>query len=199
MSSQDTASPTASTRSALDRDAWIRFATGVLAEEGLEGLRVEVLARRLKVTKGSFYWHFRDRQALLNAIATQWRDERIGELSSQVAVAPEQAMPQLHRIIDTYANQPNFSRMKLELAIRDWARRDPLVASVVEAVDQARLLNATRLFELAGFPPAHAHTRALLLFTHVFGLSMMMFERSIASEIAASHSAIAALITRPAD
>lgn len=200
MSSQTPAStPATPTRNALDRDAWIRFATDVLADEGLEGLRIEVLARRLNVTKGSFYWHFRDRQALLNAVATQWRDERISELASQAAVPPMMAMPLIHQIIDTYATQPNFCRMKLELAFRDWARRDPLVASAVEAVDEARLLNATRLFELAGFPAEQARTRALLLFTHVFGLSMMMFEASISSEIAASHTAIAALITRPAD
>lgn len=184
-------------RCALDRDAWINFATDVLAEEGLTGLRIEVLARRLKVTKGSFYWHFKDRQALLNAVATRWRDARIEELTTQANVPADNAMPLIHQLIDTYATRPNFSRMKLELAMRDWARRDPLVTSVVEAVDQARLENATRLFTLAGFAPAEAHTRALLLFTHVFGLSMLMFDEKISSNIAASHTSIAALITCP--
>lgn len=187
----------ATPRSSLDREAWIEFAMGVLAEEGLEGLRVEVLARRLNVTKGSFYWHFRDRQALLNAVATRWRDDRIGEVDEQTAIPPDQAMPLILRLIDNYATRPNFMRMKLELAIRDWARREPLVATAVESVDQARLRNATRLFELTGFSRQEAHTRALLLFTHLFGLSMMMFEESISAEIAARNSAIAALITRP--
>ena len=85
--------------------------------------------------------------------------------------------------------------MQTELALRDWARRDPFVATAVEAVDQARLKNARSLFQLAGFDEAAAHHRALLLFTHVFGLSMMMFEASISTEIARSHSAIAELIT----
>lgn len=185
------------TRSALDRDAWIDFAMGVLAEEGLEGLRVEVLARRLNVTKGSFYWHFRDRQALLNAVATRWRDDRIREVDERASIPAAQAMAQILHLIDTYATQPNFTRMKLELAIRDWARRDSLVSAAVESVDHARLHNATRLFELAGFPPDDAHTRALLLFTHVFGLSMMMFEESISANIAERNASIAALITRP--
>ncbi|MDQ7990218.1 MAG: TetR/AcrR family transcriptional regulator [Candidatus Dactylopiibacterium sp.] len=194
-------SPTAHSRStstgriALDRDAWVRFATSVLAEEGLEGLRVETLARKLKVTKGSFYWHFRDRQALLNAVATQWRDERIGEVKAQAAVPQEKALEQIRQVIEVYSTQPNVTRMKLELAVRDWARRDPLVASAVEAVDEARLANASRLFELAGFAPEAAHARALLLFTHVFGLSMMMFEGPIAADIAANQARLAHLIT----
>lgn len=193
------ASTLAPARSALDREAWTSFALSVLAEEGLEGLRVEVLARRLNVTKGSFYWHFKDRQALLNAVATHWRDLRIKEVEAQAAIPAEQARKHIHAIIDHYATQPNRTRMQLELAIRDWARRDPLVAAAVEAVDQARLRNATQLFELAGFPAEEAHTRALLLFTHVFGLSMMMFEDSISADIAARHSSIAALITRNMD
>lgn len=190
------ASPQISARTSLDREAWIKFALSVLAEDGLEGLRVEVLARRLNVTKGSFYWHFKDRQALLNAVATYWRDLRIAEVEAQATIPASQAREQIHTIIDHYATQPNHSRMQLELAIRDWARRDPLVAAAVEAVDQARLRNATRLFELAGFAGDEAHTRALLMFTHVFGLSMMMFEDSISADIAARHSAIATLITR---
>ncbi len=183
-------------RQPLDREAWISFALSVLAEEGLEGLRVEVLARRLNVTKGSFYWHFKDRQALLNAVATHWRDQRIAEVEAQANIAPEQAREQIHAVINHYATQPNHTRMRMELALRDWARRDALVAAAVEAVDQARLRSTARLFELAGFSAEDAHTRALLTFTHVFGLSMMMFEESISTEIATRHAAIAALITR---
>jgi len=193
------AAPVSSGRPALDRTAWIDFATQVLAEDGVEGLRVEVLARKLNVTKGSFYWHFKDRQALLNAVVTAWRDARVEEVEQHVAIPAEEARSRIHRILDLYSTHPNQIRMRTELALRDWARRDPFVATAVETVDQARLKNAIRLFKLAGYSEAEAHTRALLLFTHVFGLSMMMFEDSIAHDIAHSHSAIAELITRQPD
>lgn len=185
-------------RASLDRAAWIDFATNVLAEDGVDGLRVEVLARKLSVTKGSFYWHFKDRQALLNAVVTTWRDTRVQEVEQQVAIPATQAEAQIRRILDQYATQPNQQRMKTELALRDWARRDAFVANAVEAVDQARLKNALQLFRLAGFSTEDARTRALLMFTHIFGLSMMMFEESISTDIAQSHSAIADLIARPA-
>jgi AcrR family transcriptional regulator len=186
----------ASAKQNLDRNAWVSFAIQVLAEEGLEGLRIEVLARKLKVTKGSFYWHFKDRQALLNAVVTSWRDARIGEVEAQTNIPSRDAAKQIRAVLDQYVTQPNRSRMQTELAIRDWARRDEFVANAVESVDHARLRSATHLLILAGYPEAEAHTRALLLFTHIFGLSMMMFEESIAATIAQRSSAIADLITR---
>jgi AcrR family transcriptional regulator len=186
----------AATKQNLDRNAWIDFAIQVLANEGVEGLRIEVLARRLKVTKGSFYWHFKDRQALLNAVVTTWRDARILEVEAQANIPATDAARQIRAVLDQYATQPNRVRMQTELAIRDWARRDAFVANAVETVDQARLRSATNLLILAGYPEEEAHTRALLLFTHIFGLSMMMFEDSIAVTIVQRCSAIADLITR---
>lgn len=184
-------------RPQLDREHWIRFATEVLAHEGLAGIRVESLARALNVTKGSFYWHFKDRQALLNAIIAEWKTERIHETQQDVIASSAQAKAQIHAIIDRYSTRPDEYRLLLELAIRDWARRDAHVAGVVEAVDLARRTRATHLFEQAGFAPEEARTRALLLFTHVFGLSMMMFEKQICADLAQHHAAIAHLICQP--
>jgi len=183
-----------SARVSLDREAWINFALEVLPEEGVEGLRIEVLARRLKVTKGSFYWHFKDRQALLNALITHWRDARIAEVETQANIPATQAQARIRQVLDQYTIHPNQGRMRTELAIRDWARRDAFVATAVELVDQARLFNATNLFKLAGYPEDSAQTRALLLFTHIFGLSMMMFENSISTQVTRHCHAIADLI-----
>ena len=198
MNASSAAKSIVTDRQPLDRTSWIDFAMTVLAEDGVDGLRVEVLARKLGVTKGSFYWHFKDRQALLNATVATWRDARVQEVEQQVAIPADEAHAQIRRILDQYATQPNQQRMRTELALRDWARRDILVATAVESVDQARLQNAVCLFSLAGYPSEEAHARALLMFTHVFGLSMMMFEESISSDIAQRHAAIADLIARPA-
>ena len=64
----------------LDRQSWVMAAIEVMAEEGIAGLRVEVLAKRLKVTKGSFYWHFEDRRDLLVAILQHWKEGRIRDI-----------------------------------------------------------------------------------------------------------------------
>lgn len=186
-------------RPSLDREAWIEFALQVLPEEGVEGLRIEVLARRLHVTKGSFYWHFKDRQALLNALITHWRDARVREVEMQASIPADQANTQIRNVLDQYVTHPNQARMRTELAVREWARRDAFVAAAVEAVDQARLANATNLFKLAGYPENTAQAHALLLFTHIFGLSMMMFEDSISSRVAQHCTTIAELIVSRRD
>ena len=59
----------------LSRLSWIKTAFDTLYEEGIEQVRVERLAKKLKVTKGSFYWHFRDRAELLDALIEYWNDE----------------------------------------------------------------------------------------------------------------------------
>ena len=75
-------------RAVLDRDAWIKGAIAILAEHGAERLRVEVLAKRLGVTKGSFYWHFKNRRDLLDAVLQFWKEGRIRDIRKQTQAEP---------------------------------------------------------------------------------------------------------------
>lgn len=64
--------------SSLGREAWIAAGLAALSSGGVEAVRVEVLARALHVTKGSFYWHFADRRELLDAIVAHWETTTTG-------------------------------------------------------------------------------------------------------------------------
>lgn len=163
-------------RTQLDPERWIEVATDVLAKEGIAGLRVEVLAKRCGVTKGSFYWHFKDRQALLDAILERWREGRIRDIEKTTAVEPGKELEQLHYAIEVYGASRNRRGMAIELAVRDWARHDQRAASVVEAVDLYRLECTRKLFVASGMSEASAKSRSLLLYACVFGLSLMHFE-----------------------
>ncbi|HNI73941.1 MAG TPA: TetR family transcriptional regulator, partial [Accumulibacter sp.] len=66
-----------------DRSEWVEAAIDLLAEQGVAGMRIEVLAKTFGVTKGSFYWHFKDRQDLFNAVLETWRDGRIRDIQKQ--------------------------------------------------------------------------------------------------------------------
>lgn len=77
-----------SERTPLDRSAWIEAAIELIATEGIAGLRIETLARRLRVTKGSFYWHFRDRRSLQQALLEHWREGRIRDIHKQTRALP---------------------------------------------------------------------------------------------------------------
>ncbi|WP_374328207.1 TetR/AcrR family transcriptional regulator [Azonexus sp.] len=163
-------------RTQLDPERWIDVATDVLAKEGIAGLRVEVLAKRCGVTKGSFYWHFRDRQALLDAVLERWREGRIRDIEKTTAVQAGQELEQLHYAIELYGANRNRKGMSIELAVRDWARHDSRAAAVVEAVDLYRLECTRRLFVASGMTEASAKSRSLLLYACVFGLSLMHYD-----------------------
>ncbi len=164
-----------STRTQLDPERWVDAAIDVLAREGVTGLRVEVLAKRCGVTKGSFYWHFKDRRALLEAVLERWKDGRIKDIEKTTAVTAGQERNQLHYAIEVYGASKNRKGMSIELAIRDWARHDSLAAGVVESVDLYRLECTRRLFVAAGMSDAEAKSRSLLLYACVFGLSLMHY------------------------
>ena len=165
----------ASPRVQLDRENWIESATDVLAREGLGGLRIEVLAKRCGVTKGSFYWHFKDRQDLLTAMLEYWKEGRIRDIEKTTSVTPGREREQLHFAIEVYGASRNRKGMAIELAVRDWARHDPQAATFVEAVDLYRLECTRKLFVAAGMTDAEAKSRSLLLYACVFGLSLMHY------------------------
>jgi len=187
----------AANRPPLDRKAWIQAATDALAEEGLAGLRVEVLAKRCGVTKGSFYWHFRDRQELLDEVLNLWKEGRIRDVSKQARGEPGKPLEQLVRVIDVYSSSRNRRGIQIELAVRDWARRDPKAARVVEEVDQWRLKSAKDLFIASGMGAQEAASRSLLLYAYSFGLSLMIYEH-FDGDVGALRAQIADFIARGA-
>jgi AcrR family transcriptional regulator len=160
-------------RAMLDRDAWIKGAIAILAEHGADGLRVEVLAKRLGVTKGSFYWHFKDRRDLLDAVLEFWKEGRIRDIRKQTLAEPGGEVAALLHTMEVYASARNRKGISIEAAVRDWARRDARAVSVVEEVDAERLLCSCRLFLACGLDAKEAQARSLMLYAYVFGVSLM--------------------------
>lgn len=167
----------AATREALDRAAWIAAALNIVAQDGIDGLRVESLAKKLGVTKGSFYWHFKDRRDLIDAVLDDWRASRIRDIRKQTAAEPGGELAALRHTIEVYAAAKNRKGISIEAAIRIWARQDANGLAVVEEVDAERLECTRRLFLALGLSPAEAAARSALLYAYVFGFSMMQCGR----------------------
>jgi AcrR family transcriptional regulator len=163
-------------RAPLGRNEWIDSAIAVLADQGVQGMRIEVLAKNFGVTKGSFYWHFKDRQDLFTGVLQTWRDGRIRDIDKQTVATAGREREQLQHLIDVYGATRNRKGISIELAVREWARRDPQVAAVVEEVDTWRLECTRKLFVALGFPDDEAKSRSLLLYAYVFGQSLMACE-----------------------
>jgi len=166
-----------SARATLDRNEWIEAAIDVLAEQGVQGMRIEVLAKNFGVTKGSFYWHFKDRQDLVDGVLQTWRDGRIRDIDKQTGASPGREREQLLHLIDVYGATRNRKGISIELAVREWARRDAQAAAIVEEVDSWRLQCTRQLFVRRGVSDEEAKSRSLLLYAYVFGQSLMACER----------------------
>jgi AcrR family transcriptional regulator len=158
-------------------DIWIEAAFAELARAGIEGVRVEVLAKNLGVTKGGFYRRFSDRAALLGAILARWREGRTEAIAQQTSLDGENPRDRLKALIRLYSERMNSAAMATELAIRQWARADKTAASAVASVDAARLKHVAELYRATGLSADEADAQAFLFYCFVFGQSLVFVER----------------------
>ncbi|WP_093092586.1 TetR/AcrR family transcriptional regulator [Shimia aestuarii] len=132
------------TATRLSPDLWIAAGFDALLEQGPAALKAESLARRLKTTKGSFYWHFKDVPAFHAAMLEQW--ERQALLDIEAALVEDSTAAQKLRHLSqiaTIGNGDSANGMRLEPAIRAWAHDNDFVAEAVARVDDLRLTQLT--------------------------------------------------------
>jgi AcrR family transcriptional regulator len=125
---------------------WTRAALARLGEDGIEAVRVEVLARDLKVSKGSFYWHFDDRADLLDHMLARWERDEIEWLETgqeEMSAANRWAMF-VERFIDP-------GRIRTEVALQAWARRDERVARRLALLEGRRTALIAGVLREVGF------------------------------------------------
>ena len=156
---------------------WIKAAFAEIARSGVEGVRVEVLAKHLGVTKGGFYRRFKDRAALLAAMLAEWSAGRIAAIEQQASLEGETARDRLKALIRLYSERTNTEGMAIELAIRQWARTDEAAAGAVASVDAARLKNVGALYCATGLAVEEADAKAFLFYCFIFGQSLLFLDR----------------------
>src|SRR4051795_3215666 len=159
------------------RDVWIEAGLAEMARHGIDGVRVEVLAKNLGVTKGGFYRRFKDRAALLDGMLRTWSSGRIASIEKQTSLDGATARDRLRAVIQLYAERMNTAGMAVELAIRQWARSDEAAAAAVASVDAARLQNVGHLYRAAGLAAEEADAQAFLFYCFIFGQSLLFLER----------------------
>lgn len=152
------------------RDYWTGIALRALAEGGLAAVAIEPLAARAGATKGSVYWHFPNREALLAATLQRWEREHTEAVITQVEVHAE-PVERLRALLTTAidAEQVQLAELAL-LASAD----DPLVAEAVGRVTERRLGYLASVFEQAGFAQDAARRRALLAYSVYLGQAQLM-------------------------
>lgn len=161
-------------REALTPEAWIEAATEVLVGEGIDHVRVDVLARQLGVTRGSFYWHFRDREDLLRRVLQAWSERATLSLTRRLASASDDPRERLRDMISLPHRGRSAERAaRIELAIRAWARRDDMARQALDEADRSRLDYHEEAFRALGLDPVQARARAFITYAYEVGESML--------------------------
>jgi len=149
------------------RSSWIDEGLRALAAGGPEGVRVEALAQELGVTKGGFYWHFDGRRALLEEMLDGWERLVIDEVIEAVEREGGNARARLRRLFALASSSEDL--LKVELAIRDWARRDKAVAKRLRRVDNRRMEYMRSLFGAFCADEDDVEARCLVVFSLFIG------------------------------
>lgn len=152
------------------RNGWIDEGLRALAAGGPDAVRVEALARTLGVTKGGFYGHFSDRSALLAEMLDSWERMSTREVIERVEREGGDARVKLRK-----AGALTFSRtlLPIDLAVRDWARRDPAVAKRLRRVDNQRMEYLRELFGTFCSDEDDIEARSMLAFSLLIGSHFM--------------------------
>jgi AcrR family transcriptional regulator len=150
----------------LTRDDWITAALAAIADGGLAAVSVEPLAARLGTTKGSFYWHFENRDALLDAAIGQWEKETTTDVVAEIIAADDAPASQFRRLVADVIERAERDRVGPALLA---SAGHPAVAPALQRVTATRLDLIGTVFRRLGFSPAQAHRRALLAYSAYLG------------------------------
>ena len=155
----------------LSKQDWADAALAAIADGGIGAVAIEPIAARLATTKGSFYWHFANREALLEAALAEWERRHTTEVLVGVdAVAGEGPLMQLRALITRVID--DAERDPIGLALLS-AASHPGVAKAVERVTETRLAAIAALFVHLGLAPEEARVRALVAYAAYLGHSQL--------------------------
>jgi AcrR family transcriptional regulator len=158
-------------RTRLNRQDWVDAALEAIADGGLAAVAVVPLAERLGATKGSFYWHFTTREALIEAALAAWEQTTTSAVIAEVDSASPDPGEQLRLLFKRVTELAARDRIELSLL----ATADhPTVRPVFDRVTRRRIDFAAELFQRLGFPRAEAKRRALLAYSAYLGHAQLV-------------------------
>ena len=145
------------------RSSWIEEGLRALAAGGVDSVRIEPLARALGVTKGGFYWHFDDRRALLEEMLDTWERTSVDEVIERVEGGGGDARAKLRRLSAIAFSSDEL--LRIDLAVRDWSRREQAVAERLRRVDNRRMDYMRSLFGDVCADEGEVEVRCMLAFS----------------------------------
>lgn len=161
------------------QEAWLEAAYGALLESGVDSVKILPLAKRLDLSRTSFYWFFKDREELLAALVARWRDKNTGAIVKQSEAYAESLAEAMLNVFDCWLNKELFDS-QFEFAVRSWALQSPEIQAEVQAADQTRIEALGRMFTRFGYDEGPADVRARTTYLVQIGYITMQVQENLA-------------------
>ncbi|MEO1041461.1 MAG: helix-turn-helix domain-containing protein [Pseudomonadota bacterium] len=163
------------------RADWVAEARRVLVRSGVEAVKVDRLAKTLKVTRGSFYWHFESRQDLLDNVLEDWLVQNRSDIS-EIESSWTSKTPSVADFLRLWLRAER-EVVTFDQAMRMWARQEPDVAVKVQAIDGDWIALLERLFMSRAFSEDEAIARARVMYFHQIGYHALLLEETLTDRI----------------
>ena len=161
------------------QEGWLEAAYNSLLESGVDSVKILPLAKRLNLSRTSFYWFFKDREELLSGLVTRWRDKNTGGIVKQSEAYAESLAEAMLNVFDCWLNKDLFDS-QFEFAVRSWALQSPDILEEVQRADQVRVEALKRMFMRFGYDEVPADVRARTTYLVQIGYISMQAHEDIA-------------------
>jgi len=165
------------------REVWLRAALDALVEGGVEAVKIQPLATRLNLSRTSFYWFFKDRDALLDALLETWDAKNTGAFVEACGSYAETIAEAVLNLIGVFHDEALFES-QMDFVVRGWAHQSDAVMARVNKADERRLAAIREMFERFGFDADDADVRARTVYLVQIGYISMQARESDATRMA---------------
>jgi AcrR family transcriptional regulator len=159
-------------------EVWLQAAYEALLESGIDSVKIQLLAKKLKLARASFYWYFKDRDDLLNALIDVWRNKNTHNFIKRTEAYADNQIEAILNVSDCWFDDRLFDS-KLEFSMRGWALQSTEVLEQVQKADQIRIDALTQMFCRFGLSEIAAGVRARTIYQLQIGYISMQLNESL--------------------
>lgn len=161
------------------QEGWLEAAYQALLESGVDSVKILPLAKKLNLSRTSFYWFFKDREELLAALVARWREKNTGNIVTQSEAYAETMAEAMLNVFDCWLDSSLFDS-RFEFAVRSWALQSDEILAEVRKADEMRMAALSRMFVRFGHNENTADVRARTTYLVQIGYISMQSEEDVA-------------------
>lgn len=164
------------------QEGWLEAAYESLLESGIDSVKILPLAKKLNLSRTSFYWFFKDREELLGALIARWRDKNTGNIVRQAEAYAETVAEAMLNVFDCWLSTDLFDA-RFEFAVRSWSLQSPEILAQVQEADQTRLEAIKNMLVRFGHSESGADVRARTTYLVQIGYISMQMREDLATRM----------------